>query len=349
MSFKTEHRKLILVALLMLVSAGSSAAQTDDPQLVQLRRQLALRYMEPASHLLLGKYYLQKGDRLQAFYILEYARRTFPEAQFNQAFQMHFGGPRSKTVSRTAEVLMNKAIELERAGDSKGAEDYFIKAAEQAAGSVEIQSWVGRYFFKTRGDNLRALPFYLNAYFLNPHAYETEFVESRIRTINYEEATLRYRQLAQKDVPLEEILKEHNPTVLVLALEQVTENWQPAYLKPVLSAMAHDDEQVRWLCTEALQKHVDQSFDQDLKVLLQHRDLRIRGLAAYVAAHLWKQRSLDLLRNMLNDEAQLLRFDAISSLARDGGNEGRKILIARRPRETNPELRKLIDQAIAGK
>jgi tetratricopeptide (TPR) repeat protein len=343
----TQRRELILVALLLLVSAGSSAAQTDDPQLVQLRRQLALRYMEPGSHLQLAKYYLQKGDRLQAFHIMEYARRTFLEAQFNQAFQTHFGGPRSTTLSKPAEALLNKARELDQAGDTKKAEDYFAKAAEQSPGSVEVQTWVGRYFFKNRRDNLRALPFYLNAYFLNPHAYETEFVESRIRTINYEEATIRYRQLAQKDASLEEILKEPNPTVIVLALEQIVENWRPAYLQPVLSAMAHDDEQVRWLCTEALQKHVDQSFDEDLKVLLQHRDLRIRGLAAYVAAHLWKERSFDLLRNMLNDEAQLLRFDAISSLSRDGGNEGRKILIAHRRRETNPGLRRLIDKELA--
>jgi len=347
MSNITPHRTRILVILLILVSAGSSAAQTDDAQLVQLRRQLALRYMEPASHLQLGKYYLHKGDRLQAFYILEYARRTFPEAQFNQAFQMLFGGLRTATVSKPVEALLYKAKELDQAGDTKQAGDYFSRAAEQAPGSAEVQTWVGRYFFKSRKDNVRALPFYLNAYFLNPHAYETEFVESRIRAINYEEATLRYRQLAQKDVPLEEILKEPNPTVLVLALEQITENWQPGYLKPVISALAHDDEQVRWLCSEALQKHVDQSFDQELKALLQHRDLRIRGLAAYVAAHLWKERSFELLRNMLNDDAQLLRFDAISSLSRDGGNEGRKILIAHRRRETNPGLRSMIDRELA--
>src|SRR5258705_3176265 len=216
----TQRRNLILVALLLVVSAGSSAAQTDDAQLVQLRRQLALRYMEPGTHLQLAKYYLQKGDRLQAFYIMEYARRTFLEAQFNQAFQTHFGGPRSTTVSKPAEALLYKAKELDQAGDTKKAEDYYAKAAEQSLGSLEVQKWVGRYFFKNRRDNLRALPFYLNAYFLNPHAYETEFVESRIRTINYEEATIRYHQLSQKDASLEEILKEPNPTVLVLALEQ---------------------------------------------------------------------------------------------------------------------------------
>src|SRR6185369_9359598 len=340
----TQYSKFILVAVLLLVSAASSAAQTDESQLVQLRRQLALRYMEPRVHLQLAKYYLQNGDRLQAFYISEYARRTFPKSEFNQAFQTHFGG-RSTTVSKSAEALLYKAKELDQAGDIKGAEDYFTRAAEPSPGSVEVQTWVGRYFFKNRKDNLKALPFYLNAYFLNPDAYETEFVESRIRSINYEEATIRYHQLSQQDASLEEILKEPNPTVVVLALEQVKENWQPAYLKPVVSGLAHDDEEVRWLCSEALQKHMDRTFDADLKVLLQDRDLRIRGLAAYVAAHVWKEGSLELLRNMLNDEAQLLRFDAISSLSRDGGNEGRKILIAHRRRETSPGLRLMIDKA----
>jgi len=345
----TQRHQLFIVVLLLLFSARVSVAQQADPQLVQLRRQLALRYMEPEPHVALAKYYWQKGDRLQAFYILEHARRSrFVEAEFNQAFQMQFGGPRSKTVSKPTEVLMNKAIELERAGDTKGAEDYFVKAAEQSPNSVEIQSWVGRYFFKSRRDNLRALPFYLNAYFLNPHAYETEFVESRIRAINYEEATLRYRLLSQKDVSLEEILKEPNPTVVVLALMQAVENWQAAYLKPILSAMAHDDEDVRWLCTEALKKNVGTSFDENLNALLHDSDLRIRGLAAYIAAHLWKQRSFVELRKMLSDEAQLLRFDAISALVMEGGNEGRKILIAHRPRESNPALRKMLDKELTG-
>src|SRR5262249_48727092 len=161
----------------------SAMAQTSDPELLRLRRQLALYYLEPGPHMELAKYFWQKGDRLQAFYNLEYARRgRFPEAQFYLAFEKAFGVGRGPTETRQAQALFNKAAELQQAGDLKQAEEYFVKAAEMSPNSVYIQSWVGRFFFKVRHDDLRALQFYLNAYFLSPHAYETEFVESRIRT-----------------------------------------------------------------------------------------------------------------------------------------------------------------------
>ena len=339
--------RLTLLVSLILVAAAPRVAKPTDPQLVKLRHQLALSYMEPAPHMALAKYFWQKGDRLQAFYLLEYARRgLFPEAAFNAAFASAFGGSGGARESKQAIGLFNKAVDLQRAGESKQAEELYVKAAELAPRSVRIQSWVGRYFFKERRDDLRALPFYLNAYFLDPHAYESEFVESRIRSINYDEATLRYRLLGRQDASLEEILREPNPTVVVIALGNLTDDWQPAYVKPLLGAMAHDDEEVRWLATEAIRKHVDRSFDDVLKTLLQDDDLRIRGLAAYISVHLWKQQSFDLLRRMLSDEAQLLRFDAVSALAREGGNEGRRLLVAQRRFETHPRLRRMIDDAL---
>jgi tetratricopeptide (TPR) repeat protein len=182
-------------------------------------------YAEPGPHMALAKYFWQKGDRLQAFLLLEYARRTrFREAQFNAAFEKEFG-QRGPIESKPGEVAFNKAVELQRAGNTKQAEEYFVRAAELSPHSVEIQSWVGRFFFKVIKNDQRALQFYLNAYFLNPHAYETEFVESRIRTINFDEASLRYRLLMQQGASLEEILKHPNPTVIVLALEYVSSAW----------------------------------------------------------------------------------------------------------------------------
>ena len=336
--------------LLLFIAASCqavSATQATDPQLVQLRLQLANSYLEPAAHMALAKYYWQKGERLQAFYISEYARRQrFPESQFNAAFQKAFGGRRSQIDSKEAIAAFDKAAELIDAGDRQQAAEYFTRAAELAPGSVKIQSWVGRFFFKAQRDDLRALEFYLNAYFLDPHAYETEFVESRIRTINYGEAKLRYGLLEQKHTPLEEILKERNPTVVVLAMGRVLEEWKPEDVKYVVQALAHDDEDVRWLAMEAIRKNVDRSFDENLKALLRDSDLRVRGLAAYIAVRLWKQQSFETLKDMLREGAQLLRFDALSALAMEGGKEGRQIIVARRRFETHPELRRLFDKAI---
>lgn len=335
--------RVVLVIFICFISARAVQTGAGNPELIKLRQQLALHYLEPAPHMELAKYFWDKGDRLQAFYLLEAARRgRFREAQFDRAFFRTFSKPR--THPKQGEILFIKAAELQNAGRLKEAEEDFVKAAELAPHSVNIQSWVGRFFYKVRGDDKRALHYYLNAYFLSPHAYETEFVESRIRKINYEAAAIRYVQLARSDTKPEEILGDANPTVVVIALEQLSEHWRPAYINLMLDCLEHDDEQVRWLATEALKKNVDRSFDGNLRALLQDSDLRKRGLAAYIAAHLWKQQSFDVLRSMLREKAQLLRFDAISALAMEGGAEGRRILIDHRRRETHPTLIRLIDR-----
>ena len=110
--------------------------------------------------------------------------------------------------------------------------------------------------------------------------------------------------------------------------------------------MAHDDGGVRWRATELLKDKVDRSFDETLRALLRDDDLRRRGLAAYVAVHLWKQASFDLMRQMLQEEAQLLRFDAASALILEGGPEGRQIAFEHRLREPHTRLKKLLEAAM---
>ena len=343
---KIQHSPRILcILLILLASSVSLVGQTQNQELAQLRHQLALNYLDPRAHMELAKHFWLKGDRLQAFYLVEYARKNsfFPPAQFMIAFQRAFGGNADPAQTKQAEAAFKKGIELQNAGELKQAEESFVQAAALAPRSVGIQSWVGRFFFKVKHDDERALSYYLNAYFLDPHAYETEFVESRVRTINYDAATFRYRELIRRDTGLREILKDSNPTVVVIAIAVLADEWRPEYLKPLLECLSHDDEEVRWDATQAIKKHVDRSFDETLKDLLQSNDLRIRGLAAYIAVYLWKQQSFDLMRSMLRDNAQLLRFDAMSALSIDGGREGQQILRAYRAYEKHPKLREMLN------
>lgn len=377
------------IAILLSLFCFSLAAQTQSGgNLDQLRNDLALRYLEPAPHMALAKYYLDKGDRLQAFYILEAARRgRFEEAVFNHAFRKAFGQSNSSDDRQETEspllVQYQKRIEewyekeparakaitieaiakfpsvgqlhfylgslMQREGKLREAEAQLLKAAELSPRSSFVQSWVGRFFFKVKSDNQRALPFYLNAYFLDPHAYETEFVESRIRKINWEAAAVRFDQLLKSGKPLMEIARDPNPTVVVQALARAAEAWRPEYLAMMIALMEHDDEEVRWMATEAIKVHADRSFDEQLRALLQERDLRKRGLAAYIAVHLWKQESFALMRNMLREDAQLLRYDALSALMLEGGAEGRRVVLAHRPGELNPTLQRLIDGTASAK
>lgn len=234
---------------------------------------------------------------------------------------------------------------LHREGKIKEAEEQFVRAAEMSPGSVFIQSWVGRFFHKVKKDDARALGFYLNAYFLNPHAYESEFVESRIQKINGALSDAEFERQIKSGVPLAKLLEDANPLIVTIAVEQMAEKWEPAHLKTYLDLMGHDDGGVRWYATMAIAGHVDRSFDETLKALLRDNDLRKRGLAAYIAMHLWKQESFDVMRSLLREESQLLRFDAISALLMEGGPEGRKIVLEHLPRETHPRLKKLIEAA----
>ncbi|HEU4507718.1 MAG TPA: hypothetical protein VFR78_05735, partial [Pyrinomonadaceae bacterium] len=153
-------------------------------------------------------------------------------------------------------------------------------------------------------------------------------------------------QQRKRGVPLIKILDDPNPVVVYIALEEMSAKWEPAYLKILLDLMGHEDGGVRWYATQTIKEKVDRSFDETLRGLLNDKDLRKRGLAAYIAVHLWKQESFATMRSMLKEESQLLRFDAVSALIMEGGDAGRAIVFEHLPRESHPTLRKTIESAL---
>jgi tetratricopeptide (TPR) repeat protein len=446
--------RLCFAVFLLLVLSAKYGAQTQSPSLVELQRAFAMRFLEPEPHMILAKYYFDHGNRIEAFYTVEAARRTrFEEKIFNPAFYHVFDGfdnsnaaearllaeygrnsnsietidkladiyisredwPRAqrylltaiqkkpedyrftgglamvlgsegkqqdadklqkdyvkkfpqtaigyamraeeitKTKPFEARLLLAEAIKrypddgrllfdlavIYQGEDYQKAEETFIKAAALAPKSVLIQSWVGRFFFKVKPDDRRALEYYLNAYFLDPHAYETEFVESRIQKLNFRLASARFEEQTKAGVPLVSMLSDPNPIVVQLVLEQMGEKWLPAYVDSVVKLMGHDDDGVRWEATQLLKKSVDKSFDERLKALLKDDDLRTRGLAAYIAVYRWKSDSFGIIKSLLTEESQLVRFDALSALMIEGGVEGRQVALEHSIREPNQTLRKL--------
>lgn len=442
---------------------AKSTVQTQEPSISQVREEYVMRFLEPAPHMALAKYFRDKGNPLQAFYILETARRgRFEEDEFNKAFASAFGGSQPPDSSQATEVTLLreharepnsiqpivkladiyisrenwkkaeeyilKAIQLQpedfeniealaevfhregkledrdrllreyaqkysgtldgyrlrigevaerdpdkaklllleankkfpqegsfvfdlgttytREGKLEQAEEHYVRAAEMSPNSVYIQAWVGRFFYKIRKDERRALNYYLRAYFLDPHAYETEFVESRIGKANAVVARVDYERLRKSGVPLIKVLEDPNPAVVYIALEEMSAKWDPAYLKILIDLMGHDDSGVRWYAMQMIADKVNRSFDETLRGLLNDSDLRKRGLAAYIAVHLWKQDSFGVMRAMLKEESQLLRFDAVSALMLEGGAEGRAIVSEHLPHESQPSLRKLIESAL---
>ena len=450
----------ISVVLIILIASSSARALQSPADLAKLQNDFAMRYFEPEPHMALTRYYLEHGDRREAFFTLETARRgTLEESVFDHSFQVAFEGfdnsrdaearllselerdshsadlqfrladiyisrndyPKAKKILSQgiaqhadefrftfglAEILriegktqdadrmikdyVNKypqsaeayefraaalpqsdvrkarqefeeavakypndgdlwfrlAATLQAMGELDKAESDFVKAASLAPKSVKIQSWVGRFFFKVRNDGEKALPYYLNAYFLSPHAYETEYVESRIRGIYIAQAQSSLQTQLNAKKTLIELIKDPNPNVVSLALEKLEAVWKPTYVAAIVDLMGHEDGGVRWDATQLLKKKVDSSFDPTLNSLLKDQDLRKRGLAAYIAVYRWKKNSHPIMKQMLNEESQLLRFDAISALMIDGGEDGRRVVLEYAPRETNPSLKKVIEQAM---
>jgi len=240
-------------------------------------------------------------------------------------------------------ILFNLAIVTQEEGDLEAAGHFFKEAAILAPNDAHIQGWTGRYFLKVANDPEGALQYYLSAYFLDPHFYETEFAESRIRTLAWEAAEQTTDQILRQGASVETLLLHPNPVVAGMGVDRAKQDWKPTYVEPVVELMTHDDPGLRWSATVALMENVDETFDERLAQLLVDSDLRRRGLAAYLAVHRWGQDAFPTLENFLQSEAQLLRYDAISAILQDGGEAGKTLLRNHEEHETNSLLREMID------
>ena len=219
-----------------------------------------------------------------------------------------------------------------------------MRAARALGGSLEAS--VGSFFLRKGNDKTKALTHYLNTYFLDPHYYDWEYAGDRIRTLNLELATERFRQLREGGMPIARVVLDRNPAVAHLAIAEMTGQWQASHVGPLLQVLGHDDPAVRFHATLALVDHVDERFDETLRSLLEHQDLRVRGLAGYIAVRRWKDKGVARVAAFLEHEADLLRFDAVSALLVDGGERGRALVRAHTAREKDTWLVEMLREIV---
>lgn len=451
-------RNLPLLFIPLASFAWPRCVPADVPDLEQLRAEYAMRFLEPETHVALAKYCHDRGNRLLAFSILEYARRSkFERKEFDDAFHRAFLGKKPFDNSKKAEIALLKryaadktsrevltsiadiyisrgdwkraknclkalialkpddfenvaalAEVVRRDGDAEGAErivkkffedyprskaayerkiqplirtnpqeakrvlaeamrDYpkeggfvfslaavlqhegkideakanMLKAAQLAPDSSHIQGWVGRFLLKAAKDEHKALDHYLNAYFLDPHFYDTEYAESRIRELSLKSSKAELEKRLKAGTGLETIVQDDNPMIVALGIERMAKVWDGKYVGAIVDLMGHDDPNVRWQATATLMKHADETFDATLDKLLEDPDLRKRGLAAYIAIDRRKEKSFSRLKELLKEHSQLLRFDAISALLQFGGAEGRRIAKEHLSKEQHPWFKRM--------
>ncbi len=302
--------------------------EDKDEEAAKLLADWALKHPETAAAYAVRISQLPETDIARAAALLAEAAAKFP---------------------KDARFPFGLAVARHNEGDLKEAERLYVRAAELAPDSANIQTWVGRFFFKAREDDRRALGYYLKAYLLDPHAYETEHVESRIPNIGIKLAAARLKELRGQGVSLGKIAEDPDPYVAAAALKRMREQWRPEYAEPAVRLMAHDDPTLRATAMVLLKEKADPSFDERLKALLSDPDLRRRGLAAYLAVNRRKAASFDAMRAMLREKAQLLRYDAISALLMEGGAEGRRVALQHRPHEKHPRLKSMLNHAAGEK
>ncbi len=253
-----------------------------------------------------------------------------------------------KRYPTSAVLHYDRAALLHKTGDAKGAQAEFHRAAELEPNSALIEGWMARFYLKTANDAPQAFDHYLKAYFLNPDFYDTEFAEERILKLANQLAV----QALEKGLPPEgqrdPLLDELRPAVMGQIIEALNHSWDPDALSLLADMLHEDDEQNRWNAMQLIARHVDASFDKQLTRLLEDPDLRARGMAGYIAAKRWDRKALPILEKRLGDPAVLIRFDAISALAMDGGGAGRAIVqrYAQSGKEPDSRLRDIIPKIL---
>lgn len=332
--------------LIFILLSATVRLRSQETKLLELRQAFARRYLQPNAHFALAKYYLEHGEPLQAFFIMEYARRyRFEEKDFDSAYIAFFGDPMAEPPDE-AKTSFEAASKLVAHQKYDEAEILFEKAYARYDKSFFINAWIGRFYYKAKADGARALPFYFKSYFLYPHAYETEYVESRIRAISIAEAESSFKALLNSGKSVSELARHQNPIIAGMAVEEMGKSWKPEYAAVLLEAMNNDDSIVRWGAFATLHKFAGPSWEKIVDNLLTDADLRKRGLAAYAVIERTGPEKFQTLKKMLGDQAELVRFDAVSALAMGGGPTGKQILKEHQAVEKQPRLKSLIDKAL---
>jgi len=453
---------LVFVCLSQAAGTPLPASSGDDGPLDAARREYALHFLSAEAHVGFAKALYDKGDRLQAFFVLETARRQhhFSQAEFDTAFQKVFrseafdNSAANESVLQTALAknandydsltkladiyisrsefekaspllerasrirpeeyspvealtaiyertgreakakstrwlwlnahpdsveayasrieklkpeaglaLVNEALKrypnsavlhydraalLHKTNDAKGAEAEFHRAAELEPNSALIEGWMARFYLKTANDKAQAFDHYLKAYFLNPDFYDTEFAEERISKLARQLAVEALEKGLPPEGQRDPLLDQLRPAVMSQLLEALGQRWEPDALSLAVDLLHEDDEQNRWNAMQLIANHADASFDKQLTQLLEDPDLRARGMAGYIAAKRWDKKALPILEKRLDDPAVLIRFDAISALAMDGGTGGRSIVqrYAQSRKEPDARLRDMIPKIL---
>src|SRR5215472_1285429 len=193
-----------------------------------------------------------------------------------------------------AALHFDLGIVKERSGDIADTQREFEKAVQLGPKVAHIQGWAARFYWIRKIDMRRALDLYLNAYFLDPDFYDSEYAEERIQRLSRQVADSLKERARGEDIPPD--LLPLLPAMEKLVLKLASESWTANSAQKLLRIMGSEDEVNRATAMKILADHGDASLDQKISPLLEDPDLRKRGMAGYLAVQWRKEKAFPLMK-----------------------------------------------------
>ena len=320
----------------------------------KLRNDTAIRYTVPEPHLKLARYHYDVGNRLQGFYIAEKARRMFGDEEFTPAFhevaalRLDYSTITNKTEltqycrehpnSVEARLLAVDKVLRERpkAEESVQALEKILAEFPQHVGPKAMAAW---YFLKTKRDYERALALYLDLYFFDPHHYDGEYAEFRIKQIVSDQKQSWWKVRNKSGARLEDwVSKEMNPRVLDNFIQESRANWKAALVPVMMALLDNDDPDIQSGALHTLLAHPRDVPEVEIVGMLKGEDLIKRGMSAFLVVKCLTEIEYPMLQDNLESSIELVQIDTIQALAGMGGVEGLRFLKTHRPAQMTPRV-----------
>jgi hypothetical protein len=355
------------------------AAAKVDP-FVAARTAWAERFMDgPLVHLALAKLHRDHHREELAVVLCEEARQRFGDKKFDPAFLQVFAPsqapePPAELTTALRELEASPAGQSYTSAARRDALDALAKRfpdahevrflqirAMEARGEVTLPAWeaalarwpdsatllgwTARSRWTEAKDHDGALELAQRTYLRDPRFYDVMFMVLRIEMdLGPARSFARYDQ-AKQDGDFRKALSLDRFWGVERAVQKLRKDWQPAFVADAVRMLAHDSSGIRWEACRLLVDHSDDVDDDVLDALLTDPDLRVRGLAIYIAVKARGDEALPTASAFLASDVQLLRFDAISALSRHGGTRGKQLRDEHAKKETDPALVEMLQRS----
>lgn len=343
--------------------------QADTSNRLSIRNMTAVEYTNPESHLKLARYHYETGNKVQAFFISEKTREMFGDEAFEPAFKKiarvkMTESPEFKTEKDQNEFCKSHpdsfeafmADKRQQAKNKKITNEEGEKIIEEAMAKYpnqyELKAMAAKYYLKGKKDYETALYLYIDLYFNNPHFYDWEYAEFRIKEITSSKKKEWFENRIKSGISIDQMAaKEKNPRVLDVLIDQAKENWDASMVQIMFTLMGNDDPYIQTSALHRLLEHsADVSDKERIRSMLKGDDLVKRAMAAFLVVKCLGEKEYPLLKDNLDSGIELIQIDTIQALSKMGGEAGIKYLRGNPPAKNEAMYRLWKEEtAILGK